>query len=65
LAGGTSSSEGVVGSTQVAAKALRGYGQFSARHTRARAIMAENDTKTTEDFGARETRVTNETGEGR
>jgi len=54
-----------VGSTQVAAKPRRGYGLLSARHTRARAIMAENDRNTTEEFDARETRVTHDTVEGR
>jgi len=65
LAGGTASTEGVVESTQVAAKPQRGYGLLLARQTRVRAISPENDGNTAEDFGARETRVKNETVEGR
>jgi len=49
----------------VAARPRRGYGLLLARQTRVQSILAENDGKTTEDLGARETQVTNETVEGR
>jgi len=65
LSGGTASTEGVVESTQVAAKPRHGYGLLLARQTRVQAISAENDGNTSEDFGARETRVKKETVEGR